>query len=405
VRDFRDWVEISEKSGKGIQSFTYEWFDGTAPLRQLEYATTRLRKLEAINLDGHVEFAPIRQLCSNMASISGLKSLKLGEATFIVMEDAITILQNCPALEVFHACHVGKCLDTTAIAQWDSVHLPNLVELKLGGKWAPYHGRYPPVERQGEPVLSQLNLADLITKTPSMQHAEFSGFRITGNDTVPCPALNFKRWRHLTHLSLVDTRITNVPTFPKTLRYLNVEGVCSLDLTLIEQARDTFHLPNLVELRIQDSDFIVILNELANPPLKSGTLKVLNIGRQGVVLGHRLVMQDWPDNMLAPSETLEVLSLRDQPDLDEDVLIAFLKRYPNLTDVDLSLTSITGITIKELYTRAVPPEYIAAEYCRHLYHDAVEIARSMGIDVLYEMHNSLKRRKRNAHGGSRIHAY
>lgn len=203
-------------------------------------------------------------------------------------------------------------------------------------------------------------------------------------------------WIKLTYLDVSKTRFHSIPTFPGTLTHFAASETTGVASDLIAYSElDNFHFPNLEYLDVNDSDFSICVNDIANPGLISGSLKTLDLG--GAAFLRDIGSHRWPENLPAPSPALETLSLRSQTELPEKIIISLLRQYPNLKNVDLGVTGVTGSTLRELFQRENKPNFIDLEGCDDCYYDAVEAARESGIEVLHELAPKKKMYKGKRH--------
>lgn len=208
--------------------------------------------------------------------------------------------------------------------------------------------------------------------------------------------VDMSSWTKLTYLDIWHTQFTSVPVFPSSLTYLEAEGVV-IGLNDFEfDQKDFFQLPKLEYLSIKNSDFFTVVNDMANPALASGSLKELCVCSNSIMT-QTSNRNNWFKSLPAPSSALTMLSLRGHFDLPENIIIALLRRYPNLEGVGLGHTSVTGSTVRELFERKKKPDYVDLEGCDSCYYDAVDAARKAGIDVRHELapkNNKTERRVR-----------
>lgn len=219
------------------------------------------------------------------------------------------------------------------------------------------------------------------------------------NEAVP-GIVDMAGWTKLTHLDISGTQFTCLPVFPSTLVHLEAEGarLSLADDSELDQKKDFFHLPKLEYLGVINSGFFDVVNDLANLALASGSLKELYVGDNGPITTNS--RNSWLKSLPAPSSSLTTLSLHEEVELPENIIIALLRQYPNLQDVILSYTSATGSTLRELFERKNKPAYVDMEGCEGCYYDAVEAARKVGIEVAHQLAPKKKVNKGGRHPGT-----
>jgi hypothetical protein len=195
--------------------------------------------------------------------------------------------------------------------------------------------------------------------------------------------VDMSSWTKLTYLDIWGTRFISMPVFPSTLTHLEVADVTIGSHSFVDE-KVVFPFSKLEYLSVENSDLFLILNDMANPALASGSLKTLNLGCVRSFRGANS-RNDWTQTLPSYSAALETLSLYEHIELPEKTIIAVLRRFPNLKEVDLSSTGATGSTLRELFERENKPKLVNMKNCANCYHDAVEAAREAGIEVWHEL--------------------
>lgn len=216
-------------------------------------------------------------------------------------------------------------------------------------------------------------------------------------EAVPGGVVDMSRWTKLMYLDICCARFASMPLFPSTLTHLE-----AVDVSISSHRFDTdqevvFPLSKLEYLNVEGSELFAVVNDMASPALTSGSLKTLKVG---CVRGFTRAngRNDWTQTLPAPSAALETLSLYEHIELPEKTMIAVLRQFPNLKEVDLSRTGATGSTLRELFEREIKPKFVNMKNCESCYHDAVEAAREAGIEVWHELapkNNKTERRVRD----------
>lgn len=203
------------------------------------------------------------------------------------------------------------------------------------------------------------------------------------DETVP-GVVDISNWTKLSYLDIYKSRFMSMPVFPSTLTHLKARAVRIGGDEFDAYQKAVFPFEKLEYLSVEDSDLFTLINDMANPALTSGSLKTLKVGSDiGAI--ETTSRNDWTQTLPAPSTALETLSLDQRNELPEQTIMAVLRQYPNLKEVDLAFTLVTGSTLRELFERENKPEYINVKHCPDCYHDAVEVARQAGIEVDYEL--------------------
>ncbi|OBT89612.1 hypothetical protein VE02_01763 [Pseudogymnoascus sp. 03VT05] len=220
---------------------------------------------------------------------------------------------------------------------------------------------------------------DLVKASPNVKSASIKGWAY---EAVP-GVIDMSSWAKLTYLNLFRTRFDSMPVLPSTLTHLEAEDVSIISHRFDTDEKFVFPLSKLEYLSVEGGDLFAIVNDMANPGLTSGSLKTLKVGCTGLIRTN--THNDWIKILPAPSAALEILSLYEQIELPEKTIIAVLRQFPNLKEVDLTRTGATGSTLRELFERENKPKLVNMKNCTNCYHDAVEAAREAGIEVMHEL--------------------
>ncbi|KFY77814.1 hypothetical protein V499_02877 [Pseudogymnoascus sp. VKM F-103] len=251
--------------------------------------------------------------------------------------------------------------------------MPNLQFIVLQSSVAHKSMRYGTAGRLG------LACNDLVMASPNMKSASIKGWAYEATSYVT----DMSSWTKLTHLDILGTRFDSMPVLPSSLTHLEAADVGIISHRFDTDEKFVFPLSKLEYLSVEGGDLFAIVNDMANPGLTSGSLKTLKAGHIGPT--HTDTHNDWIKMLPAPSAALETLSLCERIGLPEKTIIAVLRQFPNLKEVDLSRTEATGSTLRELFERENKPKLVNMKNCTNCYHDAVEAARRVGIEVWHEL--------------------
>lgn len=215
-----------------------------------------------------------------------------------------------------------------------------------------------------------------------MKSATIQSWGNEGNEAI-FGVVDMSSWTKLTYLDIRGIRFTSMPVFPSTLTHLEAANVSINSRSFVDE-KVVFPFSKLEYLSIENSDLFFILNDMTNPALASGTLKTLKLGCARL-FREANSHNDWTQTLPSYSAALETFSLYELINLPEKTIIAVLRQFPNLKEVDLSRTGATGSTLRELFERENKPKLVNMKNCANCYHDAVEAAREAGIEVWHEL--------------------
>jgi len=229
----------------------------------------------------------------------------------------------------------------------------------------------------------------LISCTPNLQSASLVHQENSFNHHPIYRSADLSLWTKLKHLEFNRACFPNLPSLPRTLKYLDIsENFILPPLLSTDESVTTIDLPLLETFICNKIDFsLEVILTLIGPSVKAGNLKTLHMG------DYAPSESSWEQS--TPTKDLLMPSLRDlslsKCQMREDGIMRFLRLCPNLQNVDVSFTRVTGVAIKELMTREVGPlKWLGACWCMFLSSDAVEWARSLGTIVEYS-NDPLKR--------------
>lgn len=192
----------------------------------------------------------------------------------------------------------------------------------------------------------------------------------------PQSRYNFSDWVNLKEVNLDGSYFEHIPILPSGLRRLSLSRVYRL------QYMDSgyYAWADLPLLTYFDSSLSPGLSwaislQLVLPSMQANNLRRLYMTDNS----NGIDLESFP---LTPSVIdLSLQRLQES----EDIIMKILRKFPNLRQVDLSDTKVTGVTIKELMARNNPRlERLRLWGCLDISPDAVEYARNMGTKVDYK---------------------
>ena len=335
--------------------------------RHQSYEPTRQFPIEADYIShSHPLYDPLRELVigadsaqtivmSHGFSKAHLRSFEASPNVNFNFETACQLLDDCPLLEcaIFGSftrfSGLGPSLDT--FGTFDALRRLHI---------------YCP----GEPV----PLYDhLIKRIPNIQNLSLERFRYA--DLVPNQA-GLSELRQLEILRLVDSAISGNLKLPTSLRWISLErSVCEATVP----SQHAVHLPELESINL--SRYVHRsgpMNVRAFLGASSGNVEHLNLSYMSADQQH---MADvFRDQVVAKVEALGLAGL---PVSDDN--LAYLGSVASrLKRVNLSSTSVSGVGVKALVSGCKGTlTWIKLDNCRNVSPDAIEWARSCGIEVSY----------------------
>ncbi|OBT79596.1 hypothetical protein VF21_01241 [Pseudogymnoascus sp. 05NY08] len=360
------WLKRAEHSGYNLRSATIISHDYGDKCRNYIKRVQRRNKLERLQLNIVSQAANIPAMLPVPSQY--LKTLVVSSGSWVDISDVKRIMAHYTHLE-----HV----EFDAVTERDSPcswpEMPNLQSIALQYSVAHRGLRLMPAGRLG------LAYNDLVKASPNVKSASIKSWAY---EAVP-GVIDMSSWTKLTYLNLFRTRFDSMPALPSTLTHLEAEDVSIISHRFDTDEKFVFPLSKLEYLSVEGGDLFAIVNDIANPGLTSGSLKTLKVGCTGLIRTN--THNDWIKILPAPSAALENLSLYEQIELPEKTIIAVLRQFPNLKEVDLTRTVATGSTLRELFERDNKPKLVNMKNCTNCYHDAVEAAREAGIEVMHEL--------------------
>jgi len=311
-----------------------------------------------------------------------LKTLKISAAVELDLDQISQILRHRPTLARLEVDSVKTPRNPTS---WQ-VDLPGLQILKLCNKASPHN-----------PSLEFLNLPDLIQKAPSLKELRLNRF-----SCLLLQVIDFSSLLSLEVLELVDCTLRAAPKLPSSIRELVLLKITPQP-TISHGFQFSSNLPVLEKLQLDGLTFsfpeicrlLDGIDDAEDRPSEYPKLKLLGITGTFTEL--------WPEG-LTERETLlihprlrniEELIFNLNTDLmvGDDCAVLISKTFKNLRRLDLSRTWVTGVGIRAIVTALKGKlERLDVSQCRHLGQDAVEWARSHGIEVVQRAEPSISSR-------------
>ncbi|OBU00756.1 hypothetical protein VE01_01171 [Pseudogymnoascus verrucosus] len=360
------WLKRAEHSGYNLRSAIITSHDYRDKCRNYIKRIQCRNKLERLQLNIVSQAANIPAMLPVPSHY--LKTLVLSSGSWVDISDVKRIMAHYTHLEhvEFHAVY-----ERDSPCSWPE--MPNLQFIVLQSSVAHKSMRYGTAGRLG------LAYNDLVMASPNMKSASIKGWAYEATPYVT----DMSSWTKLTHLDILGTRFDSMPVLPSSLTHLEAADVGIISHRFDTDEKFVFPFSKLEYLSVEGGDLFAIVNDMANPGLTSGSLKTLKVGHIGPT--HTDTHNDWIKMLPAPSAALETLSLCERIGLPEKTIIAVLRQFPNLKEVDLSRTEATGSTLRELFERENKPKLVNMKNCTNCYHDAVEAARRVGIEVWHEL--------------------
>lgn len=119
------------------------------------------------------------------------------------------------------------------------------------------------------------------------------------------------------------------------------------------------------------------MKRITSPSAKAGNLKELLVGFRFVD-----VHDEYP-----VSETVYRLSLRGL-NVSERAIMEAVDKYPNVKVLDVGMTRVTGVAIKQFVQMGV--RHLILDECAHISPDAIDYARGKGLQVDYNFPSRTK---------------
>ncbi len=204
---------------------------------------------------------------------------------------------------------------------------------------------------------------------------------------------DFTPLQRLEVLDISGLEMVDFPKVPPTLHTLNLSRIFSLNLELNASQTNIreLHLSSLRDLSFDDASKLTFRTLQRILEGSEATIERLTLNNCLEVNGAfwtGLVSQFSIENVVE-------LQLRGTKITDKEILTLINGKH-RLRRLDLSNTSVTGVGIKALVTDPQRPriEWLGVNNCSSLGSDAVDLARSKGIEVEYQFPDTLKSAKR-----------
>jgi F-box/TPR repeat protein Pof3 len=222
----------------------------------------------------------------------------------------------------------------------------------------------------------------IISCTPNLQCAS-----LIHQDSIFGPRnmyefADFSMWSKLQHLEVTHAFFTTLAWLPPTLKHLYVTESHVSGFSAENEDLSPLGLPLLETYMCGAMDLsLEMIMAVITSSVKAGNLKALHMVNYHPNRTTLWAQPTLANDLLMPS--VQELSLS-KCDMHEDNIVKFLRLFPNLQTLDLSLTKITGVAVKEVMTREIGPlKWLGLNGCTKLSADAVEWARSLGTVVEY----------------------
>lgn len=217
---------------------------------------------------------------------------------------------------------------------------------------------------------------------PNLEELILTRWTCNPGHTVP-NVIDFSLLKKLECLSLQGTDLLLFPILPQTLKTLDISGWSTADPTRRLENIYTASLPSLTSLNVTSSSQLPADGILRL--LESNKGKVKKFGASKLYFGSAQSLRD-----LATSGSLAGITELGLSTscLDDSVAGDLAANLPCLTRLNASATAITGVGIKALVDKPGSKlEKLNVDDCRGVGVDAVEYARSHGIQVSFFFRN------------------
>ncbi|KAI9719220.1 MAG: hypothetical protein M1812_003550 [Candelaria pacifica] len=336
-------------------------------LKQLAVTCRRLDHVEVCN-----GFAG-RSILEACPIATNLKTLLLRTGCEVTSGSIEGVIGKCANLE---RAEFGSVYSHGFPLRWPTRVL-KLRTLRLGGG---------PQQTKGSSILSMNGLLECM---PNLQSLALTNWKCHSW----LQRFDFTSLQRLEVLDISGLEMLVFPKLPPTLHTLNLSRIFSLNLNHVE-SRNNIQELQLSSLRDLSFDDAATLNvETLQRILGSSmtTLERLTLNDCLQVTGvFWLALESQ-----FPMENIVELQLRGTKITDREIFY-FYHNKNRIRRLDLSKTSITGVGIRALVTGSSRPqiEWLGVNNCSSLGSDAVDLARSKGIEVEYRFPDTMKSGKR-----------
>lgn len=183
-----------------------------------------------------------------------------------------------------------------------------------------------------------------------------------------------------------------MPILPQSLVCLDLtnhqseETFCFEDLQVLEygENRDTFSeddlehpelssWPNLEEIYTNNSDSMDedMFEFFTRASIAAGKLRIMDVG--------------WRSDRPAAypdSDSLVGLGLAHTRGWNDNIILEMVLKYPNLRELDLSKTKVTGYALKKMLKKGLPLTKVVLKDCEDVSSDAFDYLESKGVTVV-----------------------
>lgn len=325
-------------------------FRGVQPLIHLATLNPGLTELQLL---GYEQPLPVVDIVKHTENLRKL-IIKSAVRTQVISQ----ILAQCRSLECFECFDV----DHMGFRGWTFENKSNLKRLYLRI-----------VKEEYQP--SDQMLPALVAHLPELRELEVSEYGPRQTDQLDLTAAP-----HLTVLRLRKVAITVLPLLPRTIKHLTLARLPNLNIVPDDILKSP--LPALQELDLS-----------YNPNIRKNTLLLL----LDSVSPRKLVLDMCPrldfgavDWLLPCGSKLEELSVVGNSTFGDSVSKE-MAGFKMLKRLDIGNTKITGIGLLNLIRMSQKEgswgglQYVGCDMCEGVGHDAVDVARKMGVTVSHRM--------------------
>ena len=237
----------------------------------------------------------------------------------------------------------------------------------------------------------------MLQKTPNLRQLTLKGWDNDRRDVV-----DFSLLTHLESLDIVAFMFEYLPPLPSSLRSLHL-GDCSYMDFSDERSQFSIAAANLGNLQAFS---------ISGDPLKFAFRDMETLLQPSISKLKRLVFRNLQrcssvgNDDYGIYELLSAGHFQDLRYLDLSRSTAVGKtgemiatKFPSLVYLDLSYTPVSGVGVKALVMKEGEKlEKLVLQHCKNVSVDAVDYARAMGVNVVYNFPENVKYRKKVRHG-------
>ena len=217
---------------------------------------------------------------------------------------------------------------------------------------------------------ADLNVMDMVSKAPNLQTLHLRGWSFVPDDSP----LDFSHLQQLIDLTISSCEGCQYPALPQSLKML--------DIRRSRFSSNTFNWGPVPELQSLILEFLNdrLVVPLVNPQvIKRVHLKNIHCAQDGSGRPKQELRKLFPSTTIFPA--LQGLDLAANHWLSDDDVDELAIRIPNLKQLNISYSGITGVSVKKVLTSCVQLEYLNLDGCLKISPDAVEWGRARGVKV------------------------